>query len=69
MRTAVAAAIRFYQRAISPWHGPVCRFQPTCSQYAIDAISKFGVAKGLWLALRRLFRCHPFGGGGFDPVP
>lgn len=61
--------IRVYQRAISPLLPPACRFYPTCSAYAIEAISRHGVFCGLWLALRRLARCHPFGGHGYDPVP
>ncbi len=61
--------IRFYQRAISPLFPPSCRYTPTCSQYAVEAIQKHGPLKGLWLALRRLSRCHPWGGSGYDPVP
>ncbi len=63
------APIRFYQRFISPLTPPSCRFTPTCSQYAIEALRKHGPAKGLWLAARRLLRCHPWGGSGYDPVP
>lgn len=63
------APIRFYQRYISPLTPPMCRFTPTCSQYAIEAIRKHGPVKGLCLALRRLLRCHPWGGSGYDPVP
>ena len=61
--------IRFYQLSISPPFPPSCRFTPTCSQYAIEAIRRHGPFKGLWLALRRLSRCHPWGGSGYDPVP
>lgn len=61
--------IRLYQRAISPLFPPVCRFQPTCSAYATQAIQRHGALKGAWLALRRILRCHPFGGHGYDPVP
>ena len=61
--------IRFYQLSISPLFPPSCRFTPTCSQYAIEAIRRHGPFKGLWLALRRLSRCHPWGGYGYDPVP
>lgn len=62
--------IRFYQRSISPLSPPRCRFVPTCSQYAYEAITKYGAIKGGWLALRRLLRCHPFYKGDFfDPVP
>lgn len=61
--------IRFYQIAISPLLGPSCRFTPTCSEYARQAILKHGPLKGLYLAVRRLMRCHPWGGSGYDPVP
>jgi hypothetical protein len=61
--------IRFYQVAISPLLGPSCRFTPTCSEYARQAIIKHGPFKGLWLAVRRLLRCHPWGASGYDPVP
>lgn len=61
--------IKYYQTCISPLFPPVCRFTPTCSQYAKEAILKYGPFKGGWLALRRILRCHPFGGKGYDPVP
>ena len=61
--------IRFYQIGISPLIGPSCRFQPTCSQYAMIAIQRYGVVKGTYLAVRRLLKCHPFHKGGYDPVP
>lgn len=61
--------ILFYQRCISPLLGPSCRFTPTCSQYAVEAIKKHGPFKGLYLTIRRLLRCHPWGGSGYDPVP
>lgn len=61
--------IRFYQKNISPMHGPCCRFIPTCSQYALEAIQKYGALKGGYLALRRILRCNPFSKGGYDPVP
>ncbi|MBR4309978.1 MAG: membrane protein insertion efficiency factor YidD [Akkermansia sp.] len=61
--------IRFYRRRISPLKQPCCRFIPTCSQYALEAIEKYGALKGSWLALRRLLRCHPLCKGGYDPVP
>ena len=61
--------IRFYQRYISPLTPPSCRFTPTCSQYAIEAIQKHGPLRGLYLAVRRILRCHPWGGSGYDPVP
>lgn len=61
--------IRFYQLAISPMLPASCRFVPTCSQYAIEALQKHGAVKGSWLAIKRICRCHPWGGSGFDPVP
>ena len=69
MRDIFSAPIRFYQRAISPWIGSHCRFRPTCSQYAIEAIRIHGVLKGLALGTWRILRCHPFCKGGYDPVP
>ena len=61
--------IRFYQRYISPMLPPACRFTPTCSQYAVEALQKYGPLKGLYLAVKRILRCHPWGGSGYDPVP
>ncbi|WP_207491973.1 membrane protein insertion efficiency factor YidD [Aridibaculum aurantiacum] len=61
--------IRFYQVVISPWLGPKCRYTPTCSHYAIEALQKYGVFKGSWLTIKRIGRCHPWGGHGHDPVP
>lgn len=61
--------IKSYRKFISPLFPPSCRFQPTCSQYAIEAIERFGIWQGGWLAIRRLLRCHPFHPGGYDPVP
>ena len=61
--------IRFYQLAISPYLGRNCRFYPTCSNYAYEALVKYGLAKGSYLALKRVLRCHPFHAGGIDPVP
>lgn len=61
--------IYFYRASISPLLPPSCRYTPTCSQYAIDAIKKYGPFKGLYLAVRRILRCHPWGGSGYDPVP
>ena len=66
---ALRTLIRCYQYLISPLLGPSCRFTPTCSQYAIEAIDGHGVLRGGWLAVRRLLRCHPCGGSGYDPVP
>ncbi|MGE4567741.1 MAG: membrane protein insertion efficiency factor YidD [Bacteroidales bacterium] len=61
--------IRFYQLAISPHKPPTCRYTPTCSAYALEAIKRYGPFKGGWLALKRLLSCHPWGGHGYDPVP
>lgn len=61
--------IRFYQTFISPLTPPSCRFTPTCSQYAVEALRKHGPFKGMYLAIRRILRCHPWGGHGYDPVP
>ena len=66
---ASIAAIRLYQRWISPRVPPSCRFYPSCSEYAAQALQRYGLAWGGWLALRRLLRCHPFHPGGYDPVP
>lgn len=68
-RNVLQAPIRFYRKVISPLKPPTCRFYPTCSMYALEAIEKHGAAKGGWLAARRIARCHPFHPGGFDPVP
>ena len=61
--------IWFYQHCISPFTPPSCRFTPTCSEYARQALMKYGPVKGIWLACKRLLRCHPWGGSGYDPVP
>ncbi|MFD0958677.1 membrane protein insertion efficiency factor YidD [Paenibacillus chungangensis] len=68
-RIVLQAPIRFYRKVISPLKPPTCRFYPTCSMYALEAIEKHGAAKGGWLAAKRIARCHPFHPGGFDPVP
>lgn len=68
-RGAGVAAIRFYQRWISPALLPSCRFTPSCSEYAAQAVERHGLLRGTWLACRRLLRCHPFHPGGYDPVP
>lgn len=69
MKRVLIALIRWYQRAISPHFSPVCRFMPTCSAYAIEAIERFGAVKGSALAFWRILRCNPWGGHGYDPVP
>jgi uncharacterized protein len=68
-RRLLATLIRGYQRFVSPALPPSCRFHPSCSQYALEAVIRHGALKGGWLAARRLARCHPFHPGGFDPVP
>lgn len=65
----LATLVRGYQRFISPALPPACRFTPSCSAYAVTALERFGAARGSWLALRRLARCHPWNPGGYDPVP
>jgi len=69
LRPVLIALIRVYQWVISPLLGPRCRYYPSCSQYAIEALQLHGVLRGSWLALKRLLRCHPWHPGGFDPVP
>ncbi|MBW4515299.1 MAG: membrane protein insertion efficiency factor YidD [Timaviella obliquedivisa GSE-PSE-MK23-08B] len=69
MKWALIKLIKGYRTLISPLYLPTCRFQPTCSQYAVEAIARFGARRGSWLALRRITRCHPFHAGGYDPVP
>lgn len=69
MKSLLIALVRFYQYVISPLIGPRCRFQPTCSQYAVEALQRHGALRGGWLTLRRLGRCHPWGDSGYDPVP
>ncbi len=69
MKHVLLMLIRFYQRAISPWRPPCCKYIPTCSNYAVQAITRFGAFKGGALALWRLLRCNPFSRGGYDPVP
>ena len=69
MKRVCLRLIRLYQKYISPGLPRRCRFSPTCSQYALEALRKYGPLKGLWLALRRLSKCHPWGGSGYDPVP
>lgn len=69
IKFALQKLIRFYQIFFSPWVGHNCRYLPTCSQYSLEAIEKFGAFKGSYLMIRRLLRCHPFGGSGIDEVP
>ena len=69
MKRFLLALIRFYRRNISPLRKPCCRYIPTCSEYALEAVEKYGPWKGSWLALKRFLRCHPFHKGGYDPVP
>ncbi|HEB12169.1 MAG TPA: membrane protein insertion efficiency factor YidD [Actinobacteria bacterium] len=68
MRIIAMAAIRFYRRGISPWLPKSCRFYPSCSEYCLEAVEKYGARRGLWLGARRLLRCHPLNPGGYDPV-
>ncbi|MEM0981697.1 MAG: membrane protein insertion efficiency factor YidD [Cyanobacteria bacterium P01_H01_bin.58] len=69
MKTVLIWSIQGYRLLISPLFPPTCRYQPTCSQYALEAIQRFGALRGSGLALRRILRCHPFHAGGYDPVP
>ncbi|MBK8519732.1 MAG: membrane protein insertion efficiency factor YidD [Ferruginibacter sp.] len=63
------ALIKLYQWIISPWLGSKCRYTPTCSHYGIEALKKYGPIKGIWLTAKRISKCHPWGGHGYDPVP
>ena len=69
MRAAVLFLLRSYKRFLSPLLPPMCRFEPTCSIYMMQAVEKYGLMRGVWLGLRRLVRCHPLNPGGWDPVP
>lgn len=69
VRRVLLGLIRLYQLTLSPWIGRTCRFEPTCSHYSAEALERFGVRRGLWLTAKRLGRCHPWGGSGYDPVP
>ena len=68
MRKVVIATLSFYKRFVSPLLPSVCRYRPTCSEYMLEAVDKYGVGRGVWMGTRRLLRCHPFHEGGFDPV-
>jgi len=68
MRTILVSLLKFYKATISPWLPPSCRFVPTCSEYACEAIQRHGALRGSAMGLRRLLRCHPFHSGGYDPV-
>jgi putative membrane protein insertion efficiency factor len=68
-RRLLVLVIRVYQWTLSPLLGPACRYEPTCSHYAVEAVERHGAARGLWLAARRVGRCHPLGSSGYDPVP
>ncbi len=69
MKRLLTGAVKAYQWTLRPWVGRHCRFEPTCSDYALEALEKHGAARGLWLTLSRLARCHPFAAAGVDPVP
>ena len=69
MKTVLIALVRFYRYAISPMLGRNCRFHPTCSEYAIEALERHGALRGGWMAAKRVGRCHPFNPGGYDPIP
>ncbi|MEA5143507.1 MAG: membrane protein insertion efficiency factor YidD [Oscillibacter sp.] len=69
MKKVLMRLIRFYQKHISPAFPPRCRYIPTCSEYAMEAISRYGAVKGGWMGFKRFMRCHPFHKGGYDPVP
>lgn len=69
MKYLFIGLVRIYQLIISPWMPRSCRYHPTCSQYSIEALRKHGAVKGIWLTIKRVARCHPWGGSGYDPVP
>lgn len=69
MKRLLIAVVRFYQKAISPHLPASCRYHPTCSQYALTALTRYGALRGSWMAIKRILRCNPFSRGGYDPVP
>lgn len=69
MNKLLIFVIKMYQKTVSRWLPSRCRFYPSCSQYTVEAVQKYGAARGLWLAARRVWRCHPLNPGGYDPVP
>lgn len=69
MKRVLIGLVRAYRLVLSPWWGNQCRFTPTCSEFALEALGRHGALRGTWLALRRIARCHPWSPGGFDPVP
>ena len=69
MKQVLMALVKFYRKYISPLRRPCCRFMPTCSQYALEALEKYGAIKGGWLTIKRILRCNPLCKGGYDPVP
>lgn len=69
MKFLVLLAVRLYQLLVSPWMPDVCRYRPTCSRYLQEAVQRHGILKGIWLGIKRLLRCAPWGGHGYDPVP
>ena len=69
MKRLILLLVQFYRSCISPLTPPSCRYYPTCSAYAMEAIERYGARRGAWMALRRILRCHPFHAGGYDPVP
>lgn len=68
MKKIIIRSIKFYRKYISPLKGPTCRFYPTCSQYTLEAVEKYGALKGSLMGIKRILRCHPFNKGGYDPV-